>query len=209
MHQMLRRIGLSALAVSVLLAGCSKPAPANAPVSNAAAANTAAPVPAAPPNADTKDAADAKAFLEGLYAHYKSNNNNNFNMFDTNAKDVFDPAMIKLLADDAKVLHGEPAFDGDFLCNCQDFVSIQATITVQWATPTEGRATADFIDTGMPSQPPRHNIFDLVKTGGVWRIHDITDPSDPTQPSLRTGLLASLSASKTSGKPASDPNEAP
>jgi hypothetical protein len=213
MHQNLLRLSVSVLAASVLLAGCNKPASgnaaaSNAPAANAAAANTA--TPPAPANADAQDAADVKAFLVGLYAHYKSAENNNFSMFNGNAKDVFDPDMLKLLAQDAKLLHGEVgAIDGDFLCNCQDFVSIQATINVQWATPTQAHATADFTDSGMPDQPPRHNIFDLDKTAGVWRIHDITDPSDPTQPSLRTGLLQEIATYTKGAKPKTDPNEAP
>jgi|HubBroStandDraft_1064217.scaffolds.fasta_scaffold65243_2 hypothetical protein len=163
---------LAGLAGAAALAACSQAPPAN----NAAPASNAAPAPdnAAPAAAATSDAADAKAFLDGLYDHYKSYSTT-FQPYDRNAKDVFDPDMIALLAADRKALKGDlGTLDGDLICDCQDYVSLKTTITVEAATPTTASATASFIDTGMKGdEGPRHAAFQLVKVNGAWRIHDI------------------------------------
>jgi hypothetical protein len=197
-----RQTAIVALGAALALAACGKPAPPAAPPPTPpAAANTAAP--AAP---DTADAADAKAFLDGLYAHYKTSKNNNFQMFDANVREVFDPATIQLLNQDTKALNGDlGVIDGDWLCDCQDFVSLKATVAVQSASPTDAKATADFTDTGMPGQGARHAAFDLVKVNGAWRIHDITDQGEA---SLRSQLSDEIK-SLAKGPKKSDPNVAP
>ena len=206
----MKAAALGACAGLVLMAaGCKQPAPpAPAPTNAApaAAATNAAPAAAAP--ADTADAADAKAFLDGLYAHYKTSKNNNFNMFDANAKEVFDADTIALLKRDEKALNGElGTIDGDWLCDCQDFVSLQATVTVTAATPTTAKASSDFKDTGMPDQGVRHDDFDLVKTPAGWRIHDVTTRGEQ---SLRTQLTDEIKTLKTEAANAtSSKDEAP
>jgi hypothetical protein len=194
-----------ALAVAVFLAGCHPAAaPANSappPAPAAPATNTA---PAPTPVADTADAADAKAFLEGLYAHYKTNTDNSFNMYGASKRQVFDPDVIALLAADQKALKGDVGvLDSDWLCGCQDFVSLQTTIAVQSATPTTAEATADFRDTGMSDDKPGHESFDLVKVGSAWRIHDIH--TDDT-PSLRKALSDEIKSLQAGGGAASNAN---
>jgi hypothetical protein len=183
------KLALGALALAGLCAAaaCQAPAPnsaantTNAAATNAPATNAAT---AAAPS-DAADAADAKAFLVGLYAHYQTNKNNNFNMFDTNSSAVFDPDTLALLRADTKALKGDLGeIDGDWLCDCQDFTSIQATVNVTSATPTTAEATADFHDTVDP-RPSERDTFDLVKVNGAWRIHDM---STPGQPPLRKTL---------------------
>lgn len=171
-----------ALAIAIAAAGCNRP---NPPAASAAPppASAATPASSAPgssaPAADSADAADVKAFLDGLYAHYKTSKDNDFNMYGANASQVFDADMIKLLKDDTKALKGDlGVLDGDDLCDCQDFVSLKATVTVQSATPTTATATSAFIDTGMSDQGVRHAAFQLVKTPAGWRIHDIKDAND-------------------------------
>ena len=155
-------------------ANAAAPPASNAPATNAVAAA-----------ADPADAADAKAFLVGLYAHYQTSKNNNFNLFDTNSGEVFDPDMIALLKADTKALKGDLGeIDGDWLCDCQDFTSIVATVNVTAATPATAEATADFHDTVDP-RPSERDSFDLVKVNGAWRIHDM---STPAQPPLRKTL---------------------
>jgi hypothetical protein len=189
-------LGLAAVG-AVCLAGCEKPAPPPA----AAPANTVAPAPAA------NDAADAKAFLEGLYAHYRSSKDNHFEPFGANEKDVFDADTVALLDQDAKAMKGEVGvLDGDWLCACQDFESIVATINVKQASPTAATATADFSDVGMPGQGRRHADFDLSKTGGVWRVHDVTVQGD--EGSLRAMLQGEIKSLAKGGK-ANNPDEAP
>jgi hypothetical protein len=203
-------LGLCA-ALVMTATGCKKPAPrapvaTNAAPANAAAAN-AAPAAAAAPLADAADAADAKAFLDGLYAHYKTSKGNSFNMFDTNEKEVFDPDTIGLLKEDLKALKGDlGVIDGDWLCDCQDFVSLQATVTVTAATPTMAKASSDFKDTGMPEQGVRHDDFDLVKTPAGWRIHDVTVRGEQ---SLRTQVSDEIKSLKAGGNAVSSKDEAP
>jgi hypothetical protein len=192
MSRVTNRCGAALLACALALGGCGKPPPSAA--TNATPAVAKAPTLAAPARSD---AADVKAYLESLYAHYKTSKNNTFQMFDANVGEVFDPDTIRLLAADAKTQHGEVgAIDGDWLCDCQDFESLAATIAVQSATPTAAKATAEFRDLGIPQQGVRRASFDLVKSGGVWRIHDLTDED---QPSLRKILTDEIAAAKKGG----------
>ncbi len=156
---------------------------------------------AAPPTG--QPAADAKAFLEGLYAHYKSAKDHSFSPMDAAAREVFDPELIQLMADDSKVLKGEVgAIDGDFLCDCQDYETINATVAVQSATPTTAKATADF----KVFDQTHHNSFDLVNVNGAWRIHDVTEAG---QPSLRTMLRDEIRDMSKATPKKGNPNVAP
>ncbi len=191
-----------ALAGAMTLAGCQRAA-TNAPANAAAmapapASNTASAVAGA---TDTAAAADAKAFLEGVYAHYKTSKNNTFQPFDANAADVLDPDTIALMKADEAALKGELGdIDGDWLCDCQDYESITATVTVESATPTTAKATAAFHDTIDTEPKPHHDTFDLVKTPAGWRIHDM---GTADQPSLRKVLSDEIARLKAGGKPVS------
>jgi hypothetical protein len=155
----------AAAAAAFALAGCGHGAPAHAAHATA------------PPN---PDALDAAAFLQGLYTHYRTSQGVTFQMFDTNAAEVFDPTVLALLADDRKATKDEPgAIDGDWLCDCQDFGSLRASIVVRSATPHEARAAADVRDVGIAGEAPRHIEFQLVKTASGWRIHDIKTQDQP------------------------------
>jgi hypothetical protein len=198
-----KTFAFGALALAALIAGCKPPATNTA--SNAAAANvaTAAAVNTASnatlSAAGGSDAADAKAFLDGLYAHYLTSNNNTFQMFDANVAEVFDADTIALLKADAKGNHGEVgAIDGDWLCNCQDFTRIVATVTVQSATPNSATAIADYSDSGEPNSPKQEDSFDLVKVNGAWRIHDMTIKGQG--PSLRTTLQKEIASFGPGGR---------
>lgn len=191
------------------LASCSKPA-ATTPASTSAT-SAAPPATSVAPAVGGKDAAEAKAFLEGLYARYATppTGKNAFAPMDKDAKAVFDTSMIQLLDKDAK-LNGpdEVGFiDGDWLCDCQDYDKIAATVTVQSATATTARARVDF----KVFDETHHNAFDLVKENGAWRVHDVQEVDAKTpQQALRGGLeadIAQLQTSKGKGKP--NPDEAP
>jgi len=192
-----------ALAGALALAACQKPAPPatnatnTAMPANMAPSNQAAATNAVPAVTDTADAADAKAFLDGLYAHYTSNKNNEFNMFDAKSH-VFDKDTQGLLAEDNRLLKGDlGTIDGDWLCGCQDFVSLKTTVTILAATPTTAKATSDYVDTGIASDGAHHNSFDLVKENGAWRIHDVTTGTDP---SLRKDLQDEIKQLKSGSK---------
>ena len=211
-----RRRGLaSGLALAAALTGvlaqgaCQKAAPAvnaagaaNAASANAAPApaNVAAPGPGAAPVAATGPDADAaKAFLEGLYAHYAKSRSTGTTWapMDANIKEVFDADMVTLMAADTKALKGELGeIDGDWLCDCQDWGSLVAMVTVTEASPTAAKAVATFHDTQVADDHPRRDTFDLVKTPAGWRIHDM---GTADQPSLR-GVLAKEIADLKSGK---------
>ncbi len=192
---------LLAASLALVLAGCGKPAPATTAAAAASPAAVAPATSAAPPTG--QPAADARAFLDGLYAHYKSAKDHSFSPMDAAAREVFDPEMIQLMADDSKVLKGEVgAIDGDFLCDCQDYDTIDATIAVQSATSTAAKATADF----KVFDSTHHNSFDLVNVNGAWRIHDVTEAG---QPSLRTMLRDEIRDMSKGTPKKGDPNVAP
>jgi hypothetical protein len=207
MKSLLGNCAAAALALAGLMAmaGCQKAATNTPPP--AAAETNATPPPASAATATT-DAADAKAFLDGLYAHYKtSSSNSTFQPFDANSSDVLDADTIALMKADEKALNGDLGdIDGDWLCDCQDFTSITATVAVQSATPTSAKATADFHDSIDTSPKPHHDTFDLVKTSAGWRIHDM---GTADQPSLRKVLQDEIKRLKPSPKPGGGADEAP
>ncbi len=204
-----RRVGLAigsviGLSAALALSACQKAAAPAANATNAAPApaNVAAAAPAAPTPvaAESPDAAAAKAFLEGLYAHYKasSSTGTTWAPMDANIKEVFDADMVKLMAADTKALKGDLGeIDGDWLCDCQDWGSIAATVTVTSATPTDAKAVAVFHDTEVKEESARRDTFDLVKTPAGWRIHDMGTMSDPSLRAVLIKEIADLKSGKT------------
>ena len=204
MRQPLRlaTVSMMVMAGALALAACQKAAApaANAtnaaPVStNAVAAANTAPTGPAPVAVTGPDADAAKAFLEGLYAHYKasSSTGTTWAPMDANIKEVFDADMVKLMAADTKALKGELGeIDGDWLCDCQDWGSLAATVTVTEATPTAAKAVAVFHDSQVSDDHPGRDTFDLVKTPAGWRIHDMGTTSDPSLRGVLTKEIADL-----------------
>lgn len=179
------------------LVGCQKAAENATATPPAVATNTPPAAAAAQPASSNAD--DAKAFLQGLYGHYKTSKDDTFQPFDGSSSEVLDPDTLALMKADAKALNGELGdIDGDWLCDCQDFTSIKATITVQSATATTAKATSDFHDVDDTSRGLRHDTFDLVKTPAGWRIHDM---GTEDQPSLRKVLQDEIAKLKAGGKP--------
>jgi hypothetical protein len=187
-----------ALAGLTGLAGCQKAATNAAAPPPAVATNTPPAAAAAAQPANT-DADDVRAFLEGIYAHYKTNSSNStYQPFDSNAVEVLAPDTLALMKADDKALNGELGdIDADWLCMCQDYTSIKATITVQSANATTAKATSDFHDIDDASAKPRHDSFDLVKTAAGWRIHDM---GTEDQPSLGKVLQDEIKRLKAGGK---------
>lgn len=200
-----------ALAALVALAACGKPAntPAASPAASTVASAAATPAPA--PTAGSQDAADAKAFLEGLYANYAkapTSADTSFSPMGKDAKSVFDQSLIDLMAKDARLTgsDGVGFIDADWICNCQDYDKITATVTVQSATATTAKAAADFKVFGDAS----HNAFDLVKENGAWRVHDVQQiGTKDAQPSLRNGLEADIAQLQAAKGKKHKPDEAP
>ena len=196
-----------ALTGALVLAGCQTAANNTAATPPAIATNA----PPVPPGLQTtgSDTEDVKAFLEGVYAHYKtSSSKSDFQPFDANGPDVLDPDTLALMKADEKALNGDLGdIDADWLCACQDYTSIKATIAVQSATATTAKATSDFQDVDDKSAKPRHDTFDLVKTPAGWRIHDMTTDGGP--PSLRKVLQDEIKKLKTAPTPGGGADEAP
>jgi hypothetical protein len=117
---------------------------------------------------------------------------------DANIKQVFDADMVKLMAADTKALKGDLGeIDSDWLCDCQDWGSLTATITVTSASPTEAKATAALHDSQVADSTPRRDSFDLVKTPAGWRIHDMGTTDEPSLRAVLTKEIADLKSGKT------------
>jgi hypothetical protein len=200
MQSVLKTSALLASALTVLAdaAGCQKASTNAAAIPPPIAGNAA---PQAGSSVVNRDATDAKAFLDGLYAHYKNSKNSTFQPFDENVREVLDADTIALMDADTKALKGEVGdIDGDWLCDCQDYESLTATITVQSATPTAAKATSVFHDKIDAGAAPKRDTFDLVETPAGWRIHDM---GTADQPSLRRVLQDEIARLKAGGKPVS------
>ena len=206
------RLGLATVSImagALALAACQKAAaPAanatsTAPAANATPANAAASGPS-PVGVTGPDADSAKAFLDGLYAHYKSSSSGaTWAPMDGNVREVFDADTVLLLAADTKALKGDLGeIDGDWLCDCQDWGSIAATVTVTEASANAAKAVAVFHDTQVTDDHPRRDTFDLVKTPAGWRIHDMGTAQDPSLRAVLTKEIADLKSGKT--KPEND-----
>lgn len=206
MERRLRSAALTgvAFAAALVLGACQKAGP-TADAANAAATALPAGTPVSTAGAASADAGSPKAFLEGLYAHYKasSSTGTSWAPMDANVKEVFDPDTVALLAADTKALKGELGeIDGDWLCDCQDWGSIVATVTVTSQTPTAAKAEAVFRDTQVPDEKGKRDTFDLVKTRAGWRIHDMGTPQDPSLRHVLTTEMAGLKSG--AARPLSD-----
>jgi hypothetical protein len=195
---------MMALAVALALGACQK---GGSEAGAAEAANAAPPAATPVSTAATAggDAGGPKAFLEGLYAHYKSSSSTGTSWAPMGAdvKDVFDPDTVQLLAADTKALKGELGeIDGDWLCDCQDWGSITAAVTVTSQSPTAAKATAAFRDTQVPDEKDKRNTFDLVKTPAGWRIHDMGTPQDASLRHVLTNEITGLKSG--AARPLSD-----
>ena len=156
--------------VAFALAGCQ---PAPKPAATPSVSATPAPT-----------AADAKAFLTALYAHYTAGPSD-FGPTFTHQSDYFDPAMLVLMNEDARLRGDEVgALDGDPICDCQDFGKLSAQVTIDSAISTEAKATVIVTETDPAVSPkdrkPRTFTYDLAAVNGQWRIHDMTTPSLPS-----------------------------
>jgi hypothetical protein len=127
-------------------------------------------------DAAAPDAKAARAFVAGLYAHYPSPPNGPFfSPTDKNAADVFDPGMIALIREDAKLANGEVGFiDADPLCQCQDDGGIKVTITS--VTMQAASAATVVVDLHFPQGKPNPLTLHLVVVNGKWRVYDLSAP---------------------------------
>ncbi|HEX4860228.1 MAG TPA: DUF3828 domain-containing protein [Rhizomicrobium sp.] len=116
-------------------------------------------------------------FLRGLYAKYVPHGKPVAFVY-PDAKNIVDPAMLKLLKHDRDMSKGEVgAMDGDPICNCQDWGTLKVT-TLKVTMSGDSAASADvtFKDLG----DVQNMRFSLVVVDGDWRIHDISTKDTPS-----------------------------
>jgi hypothetical protein len=128
------------------------------------------------------DTKDARAFVAGLFATYRDNKKP-----PAGSHHVYDSQLQALMDEDVRLAKGEvPALDFDPLCQCQDYQHLQGHVTMRSSSSSAAVVAVTLRDLGMPNEKPRDAVFDLVKEGGRWRIHDI-HADDPK--SLRAFLI--------------------
>jgi hypothetical protein len=129
----------------------------------------------------------ARAFLAGLYSHYPHRHGQPvFDAAGTSARLVFDPPLVQLIRDSERLTpEGDvPPLDGDPICDCQDSAGLKARIGAIRATgPSTATAPVDLTFAGGEGN---RLDFDLVRSRGQWRVHDVHSKD---MPSLRAYLI--------------------
>jgi hypothetical protein len=114
-----------------------------------------------------------KAYMERLYASYRSRN---FNPLDHPDR-YFTPRLVAAIREDARLAKGEVGYvDGDPICQCQDPAGLHAkvvSVTRQSPTTALANVVVDFTDS-----TARRVRFSLVQTTAGWRIADVSSPDD-------------------------------
>jgi len=151
---------------------------------------------AAPP-----DAASAKAFIAGLYAHYAQPFSATWDYVAPADAAVYEPALARAMdADSAKHpdAPGTSWGDVDILCMCQEYDRITQTTVVQ-PLSADGHAkavtTVTVVDSGQRNKTVLH--FDLVQVGGAWRVYDVGE----TGFSFRNAVTSDLNQSQAPSHP--------
>ena len=129
------------------------------------------------------DVAGARAFVQQLYAHYPQPANTSFDPTGANASSVFDPSMIALFRENARLTPkgDEGAIDSDPICDCQDDSGLRSRIgAVRLVAPDT--AIADVVLTFTEAIPPEVDrlTLTLVTIHGQWRIYDIHSTNTPS-----------------------------
>ena len=150
--------------------------------------------------APAADLNGARAFLVQLYAHYPQRDAAPaFDPTGRSATSVFDPTMVALFREDARLTPpGDVgAIDGDPICDCQDDDGMSVKIgPIQPAGPSRATARVD-IRFGKASPPDRRRLeLDLVAVQAGWRVYDIHNADTP---SLRAYLMRSIRLEKGRG----------
>jgi hypothetical protein len=116
-----------------------------------------------------------KAFMERLYASYRSAN---FSPF-THPERIFAPRLLSAINEDSKLAHGEVGYlDGDPICQCQDTSGMHPVVTgVAQSAPD--KATVG-VSIGWKNDKPTNAKFSLVRTRGGWRIADVSSSDEPS-----------------------------
>jgi hypothetical protein len=124
-----------------------------------------------------------KAFMAGIYSHYRSSN---FSPF-THPERYFAPRLLAAINEDSRLAHGEVGYlDGDPICQCQDSSGMRPTITS--VTRTSRSKAVVHVSIAWPGDKARPVRFSLADTSRGWRIADVSSADEPS-------LLAALESS--------------
>jgi hypothetical protein len=125
------------------------------------------------------DLADARAFVHHLYSRYPEPLSATFDPVGANAKDVFDPSMIALFAENERLTPKDDvgAIDGDPICDCQDSGGVKVKISsVRLITPSHAAAEVDLNFSG----EVRHVRLTLIAVRDQWRVYDVHTMDTPS-----------------------------
>ena len=141
-----------------------------------AALALAAVLAALPAAAAAQDLAQARTFVQGLYAAYGKAPGPDY--LGRQAKATLTPALIALVRKEAAhTPKGDVgALDGDPFCNCQDYKISRVQVAVAAAGAGKARADVTFRNFGEPQKV----TLDLVAVGGQWRVEDIHEDGTPS-----------------------------
>jgi hypothetical protein len=116
-----------------------------------------------------------KAWLEHVYASYRSER---FNPFDHPDR-YFSPRLAAAMAEDARLAKGEVGYlDGDPICQCQDPAGLKARVLrVIPQGPNKASVQVSIGLSGYDARPAR---FTLVRTRAGWRIDDVSSKDEPS-----------------------------
>jgi len=125
--------------------------------------------------ADSPAAETPKAYMERVYASYREKD---FSPFDHPGR-YFAPRLLRAIHEDARLAHGEVGYvDGDPMCQCQDTTGLHAKVarvTGQGSAKALAEVIIDFTDS-----TARRVKFSLIRTGGGWRIADVSSADEPS-----------------------------
>jgi hypothetical protein len=118
---------------------------------------------------------DIRAFLTGVYSHYKSDNTT-YDPMGKIAPKLFTAQLVALIRENQKLAAkmGDSAADSDPFCDCQDLAGMRAEIGAIAVTgPEDATAIVNlrFTPNGNPATSSLHYAF--KKEHGKWRIQDI------------------------------------
>ena len=188
------------IALSLAGLGLCACQPAATPQPDAAAASS---VSASALSADAQGLGPPEAFLKALYANYASKGDRfdpaMFTPLHERAADIFEPDLAAVMRDNDRMSAGY----GDLvlfdpLCDCSGHDPMTADIALDSVTATTAKAVVHLKTTSKFSNYDRVIRLQLVRTNGVWRIHD-TDSAFRRDVTQAHDIL--LVAPATSGPP--------
>lgn len=129
-------------------------------------------------------------FLQTIFANYKKNGAGASLQLPANIR-LADPAFYDLIRRDLEASKGEiPILEIDPICDCQDYDISNLRITTKPGKDST-LAVATFDNSGDKNTTVG---FDLIRSGGVWRIADISTQATPSTKRFLSEQLAKSAA---------------